>query len=159
VPTIVSCCCVVPLHFTWEPPEGSVAGRKFEPLRINVRLALPASAFEGLMLVRLGRGFGGGLILKGTGLERPLFPWPEAGFRVMTVATPGLATSAMGTIAVSFTIFPALLSVGVVVRGLPFHCTTVLVTKPLPVTVSVKSAWPALIREGEREVIRAPVLP
>src|SRR5207237_598105 len=79
------------------------------------------------------------------GLDRPLFPAPEAGLRVLTVATPGLATSAAGTAAVSFKMFPPLSSVAVVLSGFPFHCTTVWVTKPRPFTVSTKSALPALI--------------
>ena len=76
----------------------------------------------------------------------------------MMVATPGLATSAAGTIAVSFMIFPPLSRRGIVLREVPFHCTTVFVTKPRPFTVSVKSVLPALIWAGERKAIAAPVL-
>src|SRR5467141_946028 len=118
----------------------------------------------GLKLVRLGCGFGGGLMMKAMGLERPLFPAPEAGFSVMIVATPGLAISAAGTTAVSFKIFPALSRVGVVLRELPFHCTTVFVTKPWPFTVRVKSqgvvgvGTQTLVWAGERKEITAPVL-
>src|SRR5438309_8116506 len=137
------------LQFTWDPPEGSVVGRKFEPLSINVNCAPPAGALAGAMLVSPGKGFGGGLMMKARGFERPLFPAPEAGLRVMTVATPGLATSAAGTAAVSFKMFPALSSVGVVLSGFPFHCTTVLATSPPPFTVMTKSVLPALIWPGE----------
>src|SRR5258707_1356640 len=123
------------LPFTWDPPEGSVGGRKFEPLIINVNGAPPAGALAGGRGAGARKGFGGGLMTKARGLERPLFPAPEAGLRVMTVATPGLAINAAGTVAVSFKMFPALSSVGAVLRGFPFHSTTVFVTNPPPFTV------------------------
>jgi hypothetical protein len=119
------------------------------------------------MLVRDGKGFGGGLMTKAMGLERPLFPAPEAGFTVITVATPGFATIAEGTTAVmEFPVTAPVLSVGTVVtKFLPFHCTTVFATKPKPVTVSVKSAHvivvvgtQAPICAGERKDSEAPVL-
>ena len=135
-----------------------MVGRKFEPLSINVNCAPPAGALAGAMLVSPGKGFGGGLMMKARGLERPLFPAPEAGLTVMTVATPGLAMSAAGTVAVSFKMFPPLSSVGAVLRGFPFHSTTVFVTNPPPFTVMTKSAPPALIWAGERKEIEAPVL-
>src|SRR5229473_920402 len=112
------------------------------------------------MPARPGSGLGGGLMIKATGLERPLFPAPEAGFSVMIVATPGLTTSVAGTVAV--TMFPRaapVLSTGTVVaRVLPFHCTTVFRTKPEPRRVSVKSPLPALTCEGDRKDNTAPVL-
>ena len=151
------------LQFTWEACAGSGFARKFVP--VNVMLSVSdgevlAGEVFGLMVVRLGSGFRGGLMMKAMGLERPLFPAPEAGLRVMMVATPGFATSAAGTVAV--TVFPRaapVLSVGTfVARGLPFHCTTVFRTKPEPWRVSVKSALPALICEGDRNANAAPVL-
>jgi hypothetical protein len=60
--------CVPPmLQFTWDPPEGSVVGRKPEPLSVKVNAALHANpvhtgALRGLMPVRPGNGFGGGLM-------------------------------------------------------------------------------------------------
>ena len=135
-------------------------GRKPEPLSINVNDGLPAGALAGLIPVSPGKGFGGGLMVKASGLERPFCPAPDAGFTVMMVATPGLATSAAGTVAV--TMFPMatpVLSTGTVVaKGLPFHCTTVFRTKPCPFTVRVKSTLPALIWAGERKARPAPVL-
>ena len=56
------------LQFTWDPPEGSVVGRKPEPLSVRVNVALHAAdpvhagALRGLMPVRPGNGLGGGLI-------------------------------------------------------------------------------------------------
>src|SRR5438309_10456808 len=100
------------LQFTWDPPERSVVGRKFETLSIKVNCAPPAGALAGAILVSPGKGFGGGLMMKARGLERPLFPTPEAGVTVMTVAAPGSAISARGTVAVSFKRIPPLSRVG-----------------------------------------------
>ena len=132
VPTTVSCDCCAPLHFTCEPPEGSEAGRKPEPLRVKVKSGLPTTLVLGAMFVSTGIGFGGGLMMKAMGLERPFWPAPDAGFKVIMVATPGLVTKAAGTVAVTMLPKAApLLSTGTVVaRGLPFHCTTVFRTKP-----------------------------
>ncbi len=137
--------------------------RKLVPVSVILSGAVaPITAALGLMLASVGGRLGSGLMQKAMGLERPLFPAPVAGFTVMTVATAGLAIKAAGTVAVSFNMFPALSSVGVVLRGDPFHCTTVFVTKPLPLTVSVKPAqvFPtqALVWAGERKEIEAPVL-
>ena len=76
------------------------------------------------------------------------------------VATPDFATKAAGTTAVAMlpSMFPAL-SVGrVVTRVCPFHWTTVFATKVPPFTVSVKSGPPALMTDGEIDMIVAPVL-
>src|SRR5260370_23804521 len=130
------------LQFTWDACAGSVLERKLVPVKVMGRSAgAGATAAFGLMLVSVGCGFGGGLMMKAMGLERPLFPAPVAGFRVKTVATPGFPTKAAGTVAV--TTFPSaapVLSTGTIVaRGLPLHCTTVFRTKPEPWRVSVKS--------------------
>src|SRR5260370_42509510 len=101
------------------------------------------------MPVRTGSGFGGGLMMKAIGLERPLFPAPVAGLRVLAVATPDLATKAAETVAVTDSTFPAALVATFVGMGFPFHCTTVFGTKPRPFTGSVKFPGPALIRAGE----------
>src|SRR5260370_37264825 len=94
----VSFFCVPPtLQLTWDPPEGSVLGRKPEPFNVNVNCALPAGALAGLMLVRPGSGFGGGLMMKAMGLDRPVVPAPLAGCAVMIVATPDVATKAAVT--------------------------------------------------------------
>ena len=65
----VNCFCVpAMLHFTWDPPDGSVVGRKEEPLMDKVNGALHAAdpvhagALKGLILASAGGGLGGGLI-------------------------------------------------------------------------------------------------
>src|SRR2546421_12362213 len=92
------------LQFLWEACAGSAFARKFVPVNVMLSVCdgeVLAGEVFGLMLVRLGSGFGGGLMMKAMGLERPLFPAPEAGLRVMMVATPGFATNAAGTVAVA----------------------------------------------------------
>ncbi len=149
------------LQFTWEACVGSEFARKLVPVNVTLSVCdaeVLAGEVFGLMLVSVGIGFGGGLMMKAMGLERPLFPVPEAGFKVLTVATPALATSAAETVAVTDSTFPEEFVVTVVGMVVPFHCTTVFATKPLPLTVRTKSPLLALIWEGEREKIEAPVL-
>src|SRR5216683_4688145 len=154
--------CVPPTaQFTCEACVGSELERKLVPVNVMLSGAVaPITAAFGLLLASVGARLGSGLMQKATGLERPLFPAPEAGFRVMTVATPGFPTKAAGTVAV--TTFPRaapVLSTGTIVaRGLPLHCTTVFRTKPEPWMASVKSPLPALIWAGERKEMKAPVL-
>jgi hypothetical protein len=81
---------------------------------------------------------------------------------VRTLTFPGLAINAGETVAVTVITFPALSRVTTVGMVFPFHWTTVLATKPPPITVKVKPVQlvpvQALIWAGEREVIEAPVL-
>src|SRR6266481_9709983 len=94
------------LQFTWEACVGSAFARKLVPVSVMPSVGdaeMLAGEVFGLMLVRVGIGFGGGLMMKPMGVERPLFVELVAGFRVMTVARPGLATSAAETVAVTDT--------------------------------------------------------
>src|SRR5260370_10820186 len=89
------------LQFTWEACVGSAFARKFVPVNVTLSVCdaeVLAGEVFGLTLVSVGIGFGGGLMMKAMGLERPLFPVPEAGFKVLTVATPALANSAAETV-------------------------------------------------------------
>src|SRR5258705_11426967 len=129
------------LQFAWEACAGSVFARKFVPVNVMLSVCdgeVLAGEVFGLMLVRLGSGFGGGLMIKAMGLERPLFPAPEAGLRVMIVTTPGFATNAAGTAAV--TVFPRAAPVlcvrTVVARGLALPCPTGFRTEAAPWMVS-----------------------
>jgi hypothetical protein len=168
----------VPAEGRCEPPDGTRPPLGRDAPAFNVKtlggekvtrdglagkaviVADPATAVFGVMLVRTGSGFGGGLITNAMGLERPLRPEPVAGLNVMMVETPEFATKAAGTFAVMIlpSIFPALSVGSVESRVFPFHCTTVPFTKGPPFTVSTKSGPPALMTEGETEKITAPVL-
>ena len=74
---------------------------KLLPLTVRVKVALPAAAVFGEIEVIAGTGFAGGLIVKDRTLDRPLFPAPEKGFRVLTNTTPGLAIIAVVMAAVT----------------------------------------------------------
>src|SRR5260370_17007957 len=147
------------LKCTWEACVGSEFERKFVPVSVMLSVCdaeVLAGEVFGLMLVSVGIGLGGGLMMKGRGLERPLLPVPEAGFKVLTVATPGLATSAAETVAVTDSTLPEEFVVTFVGMVVPFHCTTVFATKPPPLTVRTKSPLLASIREQQNEQIQPP---
>lgn len=152
-------CVPFAFQFTVEPPVGSEVGIKLLPVRVNMRAPLPGAAEVGEMESSSGRGFGGGLITNAMGLERPLFPLPECGLKVLTLARPGLLTSDAGTAAVKDRMLELASNTGVVTRLLPFHWTTVLVMNPEPNRVMVKFAEPAPTFEGDKEMSLAPVLP
>src|SRR6266404_9222148 len=143
VPTVNFVVVGPAVQFTWEACAGSEFERKLEPVseRLTGIVAAPATAVFGVILLRTGSGFGGGLMTIATGLERPLRPAPVAGLKVMMVATPGFATKVVVIFAVMMLprIFPALSVGSVDSRVFPFHCTTVPFTKVPPFTVSVKS--------------------
>src|SRR2546425_3644516 len=110
-----------------------------------------AGRLLGLMLVMFGVGFAGGLMMKAMGLDRPLLPVPVAGFRVITVALPGLATRAAATVAVNQGTVSALPVVTVGGMGLPFPWATVFAPKAPPFTVHGKTRLAALGFEGEKK--------
>jgi hypothetical protein len=72
-------------------------------------------------------------------------PPPGVGFTTVTEAVAAFATSEARILAVSRDRLTK-----VVVRGLPFHFTTELETKPVPFTVSVNAAPPGLAASGTR---------
>src|ERR1700674_1677701 len=120
---------------------------KFVPCRSKVKFVqeVPhAAMLVGAIAVNVGMGLGGGLMMKVTGFDSPLLPAPENGFCVITVAVPGLATNAAGTVAVTLSTTVLVWSRGtVVLRFCPFQVTYVCATNLLPLTVSVKSGLPA----------------
>jgi hypothetical protein len=114
---------------------------KFVPVTHNVKAAPPAVMLEGESEVAVGARL---LMAKVNPLE---VPPPGKGFTTVTVAVPPVAMSLAKIAAVN-----CVLLTKVVVRGLPFHCTTELETKLVPVTVSVNAAPPAVALVGESEV-------
>src|SRR5258706_9907928 len=92
------------LQFSWEACVGSAFARKLVPISVMPSVCdaeVLAGEVFGLMLVRVGIGFGGGLIMKTMGLERPLFVALGAGFRGMMVGTPGFGIHAAEKMAAS----------------------------------------------------------
>jgi hypothetical protein len=146
-------------HKTCEPPDGSDVGRKLLPVTVNVNAAPPAVAQAGARLETIGSGLPGGLMMNASGFESPLVPAPEWGCSVLTNAVPGFASSDAGTVAEMLppTTLPLTSVCTCVAMVLPFHCTTVLATNPLPVTVSVNCWLPAVAFAGESEEMDAPV--
>ena len=74
-------------------------------------------------------------------------PPPGAGFVTATVAVPAVAISAAVMAAVSCVALTK-----IVVLATPLNFTTEVDTNPVPLTVSVKAAPPAVALVGEREV-------
>jgi hypothetical protein len=70
-------------------------------LTVRVNEGLPAAAVVGEIEVTAGTGFPGGLMINDKVFDSPLFPVPEKGFSVLTVAVPGLAINAAATVAVT----------------------------------------------------------
>jgi len=74
-------------------------------------------------------------------------PPPGAGLVTLTVAVPAVAISAAVIAAVNFVVLT-----NVVVLVAPLNFTSDVDTKPVPLTVKVKAAPPAVALVGEREV-------
>jgi hypothetical protein len=123
-----------PLKFTVAPDMNPT------PLTISVNAAESATAPEGEIELSVGTGL---LIVNDTAFDTPL----GAGFVTVTVAVPAVAISAAVIAAVNFVVLT-----NVVVLVAPLNFTTDVDTKPVPFTVRVKAAPPAVALVGEREV-------
>ena len=110
------------------------------PLTVSVNAAEPAAALEGKIELMVGTAL---LIVNETAFDVP----PDPGFVMVTGAVPAVAISAAVIAAVSCVAFT-----NVVVLAAPLNFTTDVDTKPVPFTVRVKAALPAVALDGEREV-------
>src|SRR5499427_5501278 len=135
---------LAPLTWTIEPLV------KLEPVAVRVKAAPPAEAVLGLMLERIGAGVGAAMV-RAREFE---VPPPDPGVDTLTWANPALAMSVAATLAWSWVPLTK-----VVVRLLPFHCTTEVEAKLAPVTVSVKPGLPAVTVLGESDVRAGAELP
>lgn len=129
----------LPFHCTVEPLM------KFVPLTVSVKPVPPAVTAFGLKPVIVGMGFCAWPILKLTALD---VPPPGAGLLTVTLDVPVVAMSVAGICAVS-----CVALTNAVVRALPFHCTVEPATKPLPFTVKVNAAPPAVAPVGFKLLI------
>jgi hypothetical protein len=111
------------------------------PFTVRVKSAAPAVAVAGEMEVRLGIGLP---IIRERALETP----PGGPLETVTWAVPIATMSLAGIAAVIWVLLKK-----VVLRLLPFHCTTELGTNPVPATVRLKPDPPAGVLEGEMELI------
>ena len=124
-------------------PKFTVApATKPVPVRVNVKAAPPTVAEAGAIEVSVGPETA--LIVND---RLPDVPPPGAGFVTVTVAVPAVAISAAVIAAVN-----CVALTNVVVLAAPLNFTTDVDTKPVPLTVRVKAAPPAVALVGEREV-------
>jgi len=124
-------------------PKFTVApATKPVPVRVNVKAPPPAVAEVGAIKVSVGPA--AALIVKDTVAD---VPPPGAGLVTVTFAVPAVAISAAVIAAVS-----CVALTNVVVLAAPLNFTTDVDTKPVPFTVRVKAAPPAVALVGEREV-------
>lgn len=123
-----------PLKFTIAPFT------KPTPLTVSVNAVEPATALEGKREVSVGTGL---LIVNDTAFDVPL----GAGLVTATVAVPAVAISAAVMAAVSCVALTKVL-----VLAAPLNFTTDVDTNPVPLTVSVKAAPPAVALVGEMDV-------
>ena len=124
-----------PFHSTLDPFT------KFVPFTVNVKAAPPAVALVGESEVAVGTG-----LLTENARKLEVCPLDE--LNTVTDGEPAVATSAAGTVAVSW-----VLLTNVEVRFTPFQRTTEVESKFAPVTVKVNAALPAVLLEGESEEI------
>ena len=132
--------------------EGVIAGldpkftvapvTKPVPVRVSVNAAPLTAAVAGAIEVSVGPETA--LIVNDRVAD---VPPPGAGLVTVTVAVPAVAISAAVTAAVSCVPLTK-----VVVLTAPLNFTTDVDTKPVPFTVRVKAAPPAVALVGEREV-------
>ena len=126
---------LAPFHFTTLPCT------KLVPFTVRVNCGPPAVALLGESEVAVGTGL---LMVKFFECE---VPPPGAGFITVTGTVPALAMSEAVIAAVTFVLLTK-----VVVRAEPFHCTTEVETKFVPVTVRVNAVPPAVMLLGESDV-------
>src|SRR5438477_80722 len=125
-----------PFQLTVEPPA------KLLPVTVSVKAALPADVLVGDRAARVGDE------LFTVNVCAAEVPPPGTGVTTVTCGVPAAATSAAAMAAVSCVALTK-----VVVRVAPFHLTVLPLTKPVPVTVSVKAALPADVLAGAGAVI------
>lgn len=126
-----------PFHFTVEVLT------KLLPLTVSVNSLPPGAAEEGLKELMAGDGL---FTVKFNGGSES--PPPGVGLKTVTVTLAPVAISAAVTAAVS-----CVTETKEVVRSAPFHRTTEVPTKLVPLTVSVNASPPAVAEVGLIEVV------
>src|SRR5206468_3255993 len=125
---------VAPFQRTVEPFTNPV------PLTVSVKAAPPTVALVGVSPVIVGMGLSTGNACAAE------VPPPGAGVNTVTCGVPAVAMSAAVIAAVSCVALTE-----VVVRAAPFHCTAEPLMNPVPFTVSVKSAPPKSVLDGDSD--------
>ena len=117
---------------------------KLAPLTVKVNAAPPATAMFGLIELVVGAGILGLMVNVAAGEEPP----PGDGFWTTTLAVPAEAMSLAEIEAVTWVALT-----NCVVRSAPFHHTVELLINPVPFTVNVKAAPPAVAELGLKLVM------
>jgi hypothetical protein len=146
--TAVNCVALTKVVVSDEPAQITT-DPETKPVPVTVRLndGPPAIANVGLRLVTLGTGTEGGVIVKSI-----IFEVKPSGFLTMMLTLAGEAINVGPTPAINC---DALIKV--VDSGPPFQSTVEPETKPLPPTVSVTDAPPAVVEDGFKDVITCPL--
>jgi len=148
VPLIDACSCaeftnvvvrLAPFQFTTDPLTNPL------PFTFSMKEVPPAVADEGDNEEMEGAGLLGGLMVKG---KLPEVPPPGARLNTVTSAVPAAKISVALIAAWSCVALTK-----VVVRLAPFHFTTDPLMNPLPFTVRVKAALPAVADDGDNPLI------
>ena len=143
---IAACNCValtnvvvrlVPFQLTTDPLRNPV------PFTVRVKAAVPAVALDGERELMVGIGLAA-LMVNAALLE---VPPPGAGLNTVTWPVPAEAISDAVIAACN-----CVALTNVVVRLAPFQLTTDPLRKPVPFTVSVKAAVPAVALDGDSEL-------
>jgi len=127
-----------PFHFTTEPLMKPV------PVIVNVNAAVPAVALVGDSVLIVGTAFDALIVNAAV----PDVPPLGAGFVTVTCPVPAVAMSAAVIAAVN-----CIALTYVVVRLDPFQFTTEPLMNPVPVTVKVNAAAPAVALAGDSVLI------
>jgi hypothetical protein len=140
--TTISCVLLRTVVVWFSPFHcATEAATKPEPVTVSAKPGQPAGALVSESDEIAGTGLlGKGLIVSVLADETPP---PGAGLETVTLAMPATATSEAEMGAVSCVELTK-----VVGRLPPFHCTVETETKPVPITVNVNAASPALTLEG-----------
>ncbi len=126
-----------PFHLTVDPATNPV------PFTVKVKAGAPARMFAGESELIVGTGFEAVIV----NAAFPEVPPPGVGLNTDTCAVPALAMSAAVIAA-----FICVALTNVVVRFDPFHLTTEPLTNPVPFTVSVNAAPPAVALAGDSKL-------
>ena len=133
-----------PPVFAFAPKFTMEPATKFVPVSVKLT-AWPTSPLVGLIVLRVGTGFGTLEIVKTTFV---VVPPPGAGLVTVIFPDPTVAMSVDGIVAVN-----CVALTNVVARAEALKFTTEVGTKFVPFTVSVKPAPPAVAPFGLSEVI------
>ena len=126
---------VTPLNCTTAPFT------KLLPVTVISNVAAPAVTTDGEMELITAAGL---LMVNVLIMD---VPPPGAGVKTVMAAVPALTTLPAGTVAFSWVLF-----IKMVESAIPFHCTTEVLAKLLPMQINVRVTAPEMTDTGEMEL-------